>query len=366
MPSSLELKFLIEDPEALKRVVAGHGMSERRMRQDDRYFYSRRRYAKLRTTDCGAPSLITYDRRIMPGSKVSEYDKIDVEDAPQLLAALGFLAPIALVSKVRHQFTSSGITLNFDDVEGVGSIVEIEIDDSGDQERDRSIMAQWLDKFGLSASRACPYSNAHLVNILARARSLPSLHEASRRNVCFLDGSSASGKSTVKSSILRTYPKTVMYVARETTRKPRADDSEHGDYRFVSDDQFFMSALSGDYVECRDYLFGMSYGLPWLDLASITSEGQVALALVNLGSGHFLKRLIPNSLTILLYADPEVVRFRLESRQGLRPDQIEERVENSRQAFDYSQDYDLALNTGEMSVTEVIRRIADELGGGFY
>jgi guanylate kinase len=142
------------------------------------------------------------------------------------------------------------------------------------------------------------------------------------------------------------------YALRETTRNPRSGDETSQDYVFVSKERFFAAALRGDYAEFRDFEFGMSYGLPWQSFMNSILEGRNVLGLINLGNGPYLKRICPEVVTVLLVADPEVIRSRLQARGALLPEQIEERVHNSMLARGYAPTYDHVIDTGKVGVED--------------
>ena len=167
-----------------------------------------------------------------------------------------------------------------------------------------------------------------------------------------IDGASASGKTTLKDSLLAQAGAQLDYALRETTRNPRSGDDASQDYVFVSQERFFAAALRGDFAEFRDFEFGMSYGLPWQSFMTSILQGRNVLGLINLGNGPYLKRICPAVVSVLLVADPEVIRRRLVARGALSSEQVEERVRNSMLANSYAGAYDHVIDTGRVSVEE--------------
>ena len=79
-----------------------------------------------------------------------------------------------------------------------------------------------------------------------------------------LDGASCSGKSTLVDR-LSNGAGAVDLVPRYSTRERRQDDQRRREYIFVSPESFRARAEAGAFIEYRDFLFGMSYGLPWAE-----------------------------------------------------------------------------------------------------
>ena len=260
-----------------------------------------------------------------------------------------------MVDKTRKVFRLADALVNLDTVEGAGNFVEIEVS-AHDNDRDASARLAFLaSRLGIAEHQILPYSNIHMVNIARRA----ALHRQQLRkggnNGVFvaIDGASASGKTTLKDWLLGQAGRHFDYALRETTRSPRSGDETSQDYVFVSKERFFAAALRGDYAEFRDFEFGMSYGLPWQSFMNSIVEGRNVLGLINLGNGPYLKRICPEVVTVLLVADPEVIR-----RPPAGPRRLvagADRGTRSRRratASGYAPAYDHVIDTGKVGVED--------------
>lgn len=180
-----------------------------------------------------------------------------------------------------------------------------------------------------------------------------------RGRLIAIEGSSGSGKSSIIEALLADPSFNLVPLKRVTTRERRPDDpKEDQDYRFISMDEFRQLAAEDAFVEYRDYLFGMSYGILRTDVDGIVNAGHNALALTNLGKGSEIKRALPDAITIFIWSNPTAVETRLRARGQNTEDQIQERVENARRAVasDHS-NYDLVVENKEGHLDDAIQEI---------
>ena len=367
MSKNQEIKFIRERAEAPEEVLRAIGFAtERKTAQEDVYSFAEGQFFKLRINDGMPAKLLRYNRLTSPVIRESRYESYELQDkSSRDTARLVFdnIAIAGCVRKLRRQFEAPNLLLNFDTVFEDGwenelyRVVEVEYSENAvPSAKSIESVQQILNCFGVRPFELLPYSNIHMVNMLKMSKAVRSrLGGKPVGKLILIDGGSGTGKSTIKDLLTKRYK--LKYARRETTREPRADDAETNDYRFVSSSNFNRSALLGEYIEFRDFLFGMSYGLPWSEFVDSLSQGDDVMALINLGNGHFTKRLFPAAKLVLLYAGVDTIRKRLLSRGGLTIEQIEERIENNRLATSYIGAYDLAIDTSQHSPIEVAEKI---------
>jgi adenylate cyclase class 2 len=80
----------------------------------------------------------------------------DPRQMEQILAALGFVLS-AQVSKRRTKYSYEGVILAWDEVEDLGSFVEVEVQDEGDYEEQRQKVLSVLSRLGLHESIRSSY-----------------------------------------------------------------------------------------------------------------------------------------------------------------------------------------------------------------
>jgi len=161
-----------------------------------------------------------------------------------------------------------------------------------------------------------------------------------------LDGASCSGKSTLVDR-LTGGPGAVELVPRYSTRERRQDDQRRREYIFVSQPDFRVRAEAGAFIEYRDFLFGMSYGLPWAEACAPLLEGRPALGVINLGNVGHVKTLLPEAVTILVDASLDTIRRRLIARGVNTSEQIDERLGNAARVQDFRGFYDYVVTNEE-------------------
>ncbi len=169
-----------------------------------------------------------------------------------------------------------------------------------------------------------------------------------------LDGASCSGKSTLVDR-LTVGPGAVDLVPRYSTRERRQDDQRRREYIFVSQESFRARAEAGAFIEYRDFLFGMSYGLPWAEAFAPLLDGRPALGVINLGNVQHVKALLPEAVTILVDASLDTIRHRLVARGVNTTEQIEERLANAGRVQEFRGFYDYVVTNEEGGLDEAER-----------
>lgn len=125
---NLELKARDPDPRgSLERALAMGADDRGELRQRDTYFSSRRGRLKLREQEPGGAELIGYERVDVAEARESRYRLVPVADAEQMRAALAdALGTSVVVQKTRRLLLWEGVRIHLDEVEGLGSFVELE------------------------------------------------------------------------------------------------------------------------------------------------------------------------------------------------------------------------------------------------
>jgi guanylate kinase len=175
-----------------------------------------------------------------------------------------------------------------------------------------------------------------------------------------LDGASCSGKSTLVDRLAADPTLPIDLVPRCSTRERRPDDRPRREYVFVSRDQFLELARSGGFIEYRDFQFGMSYGLPWVEAFTPLLKGRHGLAVINLGNVRHVKTLLPEAVTILVDAPLATIRQRLIARGLNTQEQIDERLTNAARVELYRPFYDYVVRNDDGTLTnaqEVLRTL---------
>jgi guanylate kinase len=166
-----------------------------------------------------------------------------------------------------------------------------------------------------------------------------------------LDGASCSGKSTLVDR-LTAGAGAVDLVPRYSTRERRQDDQRRREYIFVSQESFRARAQAGAFIEYRDFLFGMSYGLPWAEAFAPLLDGRPALGVINLGNVQHVKTLLPEAVTILVDASLDTIRHRLVARGVNTTEQIDERLANAARVQEFRGFYDYVVRNEEGGLDE--------------
>jgi guanylate kinase len=233
----------------------------------------------------------------------------------------------------RRRFEGVGCFINVDTLPLAGSFLSIAASqtESGERTDFEENLVNLRAALNLGDELFVPWSHRQLLSMYAAAEKYRKVLAATTpRGVLFLiDGPSGSGKSTVTEALSqRVHRKMLQFVPRYSTRQPRyVGDNE---YIFVSMHDFESIRSTGGFIDSKDFLFGMSYGLAWADVAKNLFEGRSVLSPMNWGNGVQVKHLFPECKIIQIAAPEHDLRRRLESRGVHDLAQLEERLGNAR------------------------------------
>jgi homotetrameric cytidine deaminase len=125
---NLEIKARDPDPaRSLERTLALGAEDKGEIVQRDTYFARATGRLKLREQEPGDAELIQYRRADEGGPRVSHYRIVPAPDAEALKAALAAaLGTLVVVEKRRRLLLADHVRIHLDEVEGLGSFIELE------------------------------------------------------------------------------------------------------------------------------------------------------------------------------------------------------------------------------------------------
>jgi guanylate kinase len=247
----------------------------------------------------------------------------------------------------RRSFGRDGWVVHVDEVAGVGTCVAVCAGSAAEADAVASAL-------GVSEADVLRWPYDHLAAMQAAARGwrerLAGAGDGVGRLV-LVDGPSASGKTTLAHALV--VEAGLRYVRRHTTRRRRAE-ADDDEYLFVSAGEFDSLAAAGAFLEYRHFEFGMSYGLAWDVAIPPLLGGLSALGVMNLGGVRWVKRLLPEAVTLLITAPREDLARRLLQRGVNTPEQIEERLGNAAKVDAYRPHYDHVVVNAEGRLDEAL------------
>jgi guanylate kinase len=191
-------------------------------------------------------------------------------------------------------------------------------------------------RLGIREIDIVPWSLEQTASMVAAAEQWRTKLGDLRGRLFLVDGPSGVGKSTLVHALRSEQLPGYVYVPRCTSRPRRPGDEVSQEYIPLSVADFERQIDEGRFLEYRQFLFNMSYGLRWDDLAAaLLAPGTVAAyAMVNLGNIRHVHEFVPDATTILVTAPMEQIRERLTIRGAHEPAAIEERLHNAAKAVD--------------------------------
>jgi adenylate cyclase class IV len=110
------------------------GAAPQTLQQDDCFYRVERGRLKLRRFADGSAELIHYQRANTPEARASDYVRVAVSDADAMHAALErACGTLGRLRKRRRLLLAGATRIHFDEVEGLGAFVELEVVLSPDQ-----------------------------------------------------------------------------------------------------------------------------------------------------------------------------------------------------------------------------------------
>ncbi len=133
---NLEIKARDADPRRTLEAARALGAEDHgELAQRDTYFGGAHGRLKLREQTPGEPELIQYRRPDEAGPHTSEFRNVPVAAAGALKEALdAAFGTLVVVEKRRRLLLWEAVRIHLDDVDGLGTFVELEAPDDGDQQ----------------------------------------------------------------------------------------------------------------------------------------------------------------------------------------------------------------------------------------
>ena len=163
MPRNVEIKARVTDADALRRAAdaLSDGPAEL-LEQRDTFFAVPRGRLKLRELASERCELIAYDRPDEPGAKLSEYHLIRSSDPVAFLDVLSAALPVrGVVAKRRWLYLVGQTRIHVDEVEGLGTFMELEVVLDGGQpiEEGHRIAERLMEELGVAGAERirCAY-----------------------------------------------------------------------------------------------------------------------------------------------------------------------------------------------------------------
>jgi len=153
---NVELKARDPDPARSRTVCEELGAESRGvLSQRDTYFQAPNGRLKLREDGGPAAELIAYTRADLPGERESAYRIVEVSQPEELRHALAETLGIEIVvEKQRHLFLWENVRIHLDEVDGLGSFIELEAvaGSESDLSREQRQVQTLRDAFGVAES----------------------------------------------------------------------------------------------------------------------------------------------------------------------------------------------------------------------
>lgn len=178
-----------------------------------------------------------------------------------------------------------------------------------------------------------------------------------RRGILFVvSGPSGAGKSTLCEMVVEHF-RDARFSVSYTTRRPRADEKEGVDYRFVSEEDFERMQKSGEFLE-EASVHSRKYGTSKKDLDGLLLRGSDVVMDIDVQGAVQMKNKSPKELkgwpVVFIFVLPpsiSVARHRLGARGDIEAEEMNRRVEASMEEISKASEYDYIILNDDLDAS---------------
>jgi guanylate kinase len=273
-------------------------------------------------------------------------------------ADTGSAVPVVPVERA-EVFAGDGWTVAIDTLGGYDFLsVEVEYHAAEGADGALAQAERLRGVLGIGYLDIVPWSYTQLSHIITSAAQWRARLGNLEGRLFLIDGPSGAGKSTLGRVLRDEATPGFEYVPRCSSRPKRPDDT-NDEYLPIGIDDFRRLADEGNFLEYREFMFQMGYGLRWSDVAAaLQADGtRAAYALVNLGNSRHIQRFVPDATTVLVTAPLDQLEGRMKARAAHSPAAIAERLENARRGGEAAAISDHVIENANGRLDDSIRAI---------
>ncbi|HOL22133.1 MAG TPA: guanylate kinase [bacterium] len=141
---------------------------------------------------------------------------------------------------------------------------------------------------------------------------------------------SGTGKTTIGKK-LKELVKEIEIITTYTTRKPRQDEKDGYDYRFITEEEFTRMVEEGKFAEWAT-VYSNHYGTPRENIISAINRGKKVLLIIDTQGGRSIKKIFPEAVLIgILPPSIKEQERRIRERSGISEEEIKKRLASARE-----------------------------------
>ncbi|MFA5128159.1 MAG: guanylate kinase [Patescibacteria group bacterium] len=178
-------------------------------------------------------------------------------------------------------------------------------------------------------------------------------------HLIIISSPSGGGKDAVIRGLIHKLPDAVKLMTT-TTRPPRPGEQNGVDYNFVTRDEFEKMLRDGKMIEYNFYAENY-YGTERQRLTDLLDKHNIVFSNIEVNGKKNLDAAGWNNLSIFLMPESEeVLKIRIETRGGLTPEKIKQRLETAISEVAESKIYDYKIVNYQDKLAETIEK-AEEI-----
>ena len=173
-----------------------------------------------------------------------------------------------------------------------------------------------------------------------------------------ISGMSGAGKDAViKALKKRDLP--LYYVITATSRDPRPGEVHGKDYFFYPPDEFQARIDRGEFAEHAD-VYGQLKGIPRSQIEGALASGKDVVLKLDVQGAQTIRGLYPQAVLINIFPPDEEEWLRhLRERNTEKPDELQERIDTSRQELEHIGVFDYFVINREGALEQAVEDVVD-------
>ena len=178
-----------------------------------------------------------------------------------------------------------------------------------------------------------------------------------KSNIFIISGPSGAGEDSIMNGLDKIF--STERVTTTTTRSMRRGESQGHPYYFLSKDDFLKKISKNEFFEYEEQDNGNYYGVTRQEIERVSILEKVVLWRMEYKGVIKIKKLVPNTIAILLDVPRDVIERRIRKRDNPSEDFMKIRLEYAQGWYDNRDKFDFAVKNEDGKLDKAIIDVAE-------
>jgi len=176
-------------------------------------------------------------------------------------------------------------------------------------------------------------------------------------NIFIISGPSGAGEDSIIKGLRDIIP--FEKIITSTTREMRPGESQGNPYYFITKKKFKAGIGRGKFYEYAEEDRGNLYGVTKKELDRTLNSGSIIIWKLEYQGAITIKKLMPESVAILIDIPIDVIEARIRRRDNLSEEYIKGRLAYAQGWYDNKDKFDYLIKNEEGKLDEAIQKVAE-------